>query len=68
MSFADGETSQDITVLVAGDTTVEDDEGFQVTLTSPTNAIFTDAIGVSTLNNDDSEFTIAPLDANKADR
>ena len=35
VSFAAGETSKTITVNVAGDTIVEPDEGFTVTLSNP---------------------------------
>jgi Ca2+-binding RTX toxin-like protein len=55
VSFAAGETSQTITIYVAGDKAVEPDEGFTVTLTAPTSAILdlaaTSASGV--IRNDD---------------
>ncbi|MFM7559843.1 Calx-beta domain-containing protein [Cylindrospermopsis raciborskii] len=38
MNFAAGETSQTITVNVSGDTMVESDEGFTVTLSNSNNA------------------------------
>ncbi|MFC1840027.1 Calx-beta domain-containing protein [Thermodesulfobacteriota bacterium] len=37
VTFAPGETQKTITVQVSGDTTVENDEGFTVTLSNPTN-------------------------------
>jgi Ca2+-binding RTX toxin-like protein len=55
VSFAAGEVSQTITVYVAGDTAVELDEGFTVTLSAPSGAIL-DATALSasgTILNDD---------------
>ncbi|TMJ18332.1 MAG: hypothetical protein E6G92_00275 [Alphaproteobacteria bacterium] len=55
VSFADGETSKTITVQVQGDALVEPDEGFTVTLSSPTGgATITDDTGAGTITNDDS--------------
>jgi murein DD-endopeptidase MepM/ murein hydrolase activator NlpD len=45
ISFAPGETSKTVSVLVNGDTTVESDETFKVTLSSPTNATLGTASG-----------------------
>lgn len=45
VSFAAGETSKTITVLVAGDSTVEPDEGFTVSLSNPSAGT---AIGTAT--------------------
>ncbi|WP_240868858.1 Calx-beta domain-containing protein, partial [Cylindrospermopsis raciborskii] len=53
VSFAAGETTQTITVNVSGDNTVEPDEGFTVTLSSPTNATITTATATGSINNDD---------------
>ncbi|MDB9412535.1 DUF4347 domain-containing protein, partial [Microcystis aeruginosa] len=54
LSFAVGETSKVITVDVQGDTTVELDENFTVTLSNPTNgATITTATAIGTINNDD---------------
>jgi Ca2+-binding RTX toxin-like protein len=55
VSFAVGEVTQTITVYVAGDTAVELDEGFTVTLSAPSGAIL-DASATSasgTIRNDD---------------
>jgi hypothetical protein len=54
VSFAAGQTSQTITVNVAGDTTVENNESFNVTLSSPTNASITTAAATGIIVNDDS--------------
>lgn len=54
VSFAAGETSQTITVQVNGDTGVEANETFTVTLTNPSvNTVFTDDSGTGTITNDD---------------
>ncbi len=53
VSFDANETSKTITVNVAGDTTVESDEGFTVTLANPTNATLTTATAEGTIENDD---------------
>ncbi|HEX8710071.1 MAG TPA: Calx-beta domain-containing protein, partial [Pyrinomonadaceae bacterium] len=53
LTFAPGETTQTITVTVKGDTLVEPDETFFVTLSSPTNATLLDNQGQGTISNDD---------------
>lgn len=54
VSFADGETSQTITVSVVGDTIIETDERFDVTLSNATGgATITDDVGLGTILNDD---------------
>ncbi|MFN9692343.1 MAG: Calx-beta domain-containing protein [Synechococcaceae cyanobacterium] len=53
VSFAAGETSQTITVQVNGDTVVENDEGFTVTLSSPSGATIAMAAASGTIRNDD---------------
>jgi Ca2+-binding RTX toxin-like protein len=54
VSFAAGETSKIVTVNVQGDTTVEPDENFTVTLSAPTNgATITTATAIGTIQNDD---------------
>jgi len=53
-AFTLGETSKVITVNVQGDTTVEPNENFTVTLSNPTNgATITTATAVGTIQNDD---------------
>ncbi|AOC54544.1 Alkaline phosphatase [Microcystis aeruginosa NIES-2481] len=61
VSFAANETSQTITVNVSGDTTVEPDEGFTVTLDTPTNATITTATATGTIQNDDTNTNQAPV-------
>ena len=60
VNFAAGEASQTVTVNVAGDTTVEADEGFTVTLSAPSNGTITTATASGTIQNDD----VPPYDIN----
>jgi uncharacterized protein len=60
LTFAPGTLVQQITVPVAGDTTVENNETFFVNLSGATNATVADAQGLGTINNDDS-FGVADL-------
>ena len=53
ITFAPGETTKPISVEIFGDTSVEGNETFNVTLTSPTNATISDNSGLGTINNDD---------------
>jgi hypothetical protein len=71
VSFAIGDTVKNITVNVQGDVTVEPDEGFTVTLSSPVNGTITTAAASSTILNDDvaptaptSTFTRSELSSN----
>ncbi|QOV24559.1 hypothetical protein IM676_03480 [Anabaenopsis elenkinii CCIBt3563] len=63
VTFAAGETSQVITVNVSGDTAVEPDETFTVTLSNPSNATITTATATGTILNDDASLDIAPTNA-----
>ena len=53
LTFAPGVTSQTVNVAVAGDTTVESDETFTVTLSSPSGATLGTATAIGTIKNDD---------------
>ena len=54
VSFADGETSKTITILVQGDTNFEPNESFTVLLSAPTGgATIADGTGQGTIANDD---------------
>jgi hypothetical protein len=53
LTIAPGATSQSFTVPVVGDTVVEPNETFLVTLSSPTNATIADNQGQGTIVNDD---------------
>jgi hypothetical protein len=59
VSFASGETSRTIAVQVAGDTAIEPDETFALTLGNPSGAILSGASATATIRNDDSD-TRAP--------
>jgi len=56
VNFAAGDTSQTITVNVNGDTGEESDEGFTVTLSSPSGATLTTSTASGTISNDDLPF------------
>ena len=53
LTFAAGQTTRTITVLVNGDTAVETDETFTVGLSGAANATIADATGIGTITNDD---------------
>jgi hypothetical protein len=53
VNFAAGESSQTITVQVNGDTLVESDEGFSVTLTNPSGATIATSTASGIIRNDD---------------
>jgi Ca2+-binding RTX toxin-like protein len=53
VSFAAGETSRTITVMIAGDLSVEADESFTVTLSAPVGATLGTAAASATIRNDD---------------
>jgi CSLREA domain-containing protein len=57
LTFAPGVTTQTITVNVVGDTTVEPNETFSVTLSSPSNATIATGTGTGTILNDDAAAT-----------
>ncbi|MCL4206380.1 MAG: hypothetical protein KJ000_28195, partial [Pirellulaceae bacterium] len=66
VSFAAGETSKTVTVNVSGDTVVEQDEAFTVTLSGASGgATITTATASGTIRNDDIALAIAAADANK---
>ncbi|MFO1163211.1 MAG: Calx-beta domain-containing protein [Reyranellaceae bacterium] len=68
VTFASGETSKTITVTVAGDATVEADEGFLMTLSNPSSGL---VIGTATaagaIVNDDASVSLAAQSATKAE-
>ena len=53
VTFAAGVTSQTVAVKVTGDTTVEPNETFTVTLSNPTGATVSKATATATITNDD---------------
>ena len=68
VSFAAGETSKTVTILVAGDTAVEFDEGFKVVLSNASSAL---VLGAATANatilNDDATVSVGAVAASKAE-
>ena len=70
VSFAVGQTTQIITILVTGDTAIESDETFQVILSAPSaNAVVLQASASGTIINDDSlaHLAITATDAHHAE-
>lgn len=66
VQFADGQTSQTITLTAVGDTTVENDERFSVLLTQPMGAVLGTASAAGELLNDD--FPVISIAATQASR
>ena len=64
LTFAPGVLTQTITVNVNGDTTVEPDEAFLVTLSAPVNATIAIAQGTGTIVNDDAAVVLPTLSIN----
>ncbi len=69
VTFAAGESARTLTIEVLGDTTMEADEGFTVTLSDPsTGLVFGAVSAMSTIQNDDGAVvSIAALSAAKAE-
>ncbi|CAA7619034.1 Calx-beta domain-containing protein [Magnetospirillum sp. SS-4] len=67
VNFADGEAVKTITLTVAGDSVVENEEGFTVTLSNPVNATIVTASTTGAITNDDATIAIAATDADKAE-
>lgn len=59
LTFTPGQTTQTVTVQVNGDTTVESDETFFVSLSNPVSAMIARAQGVGTILNDDSASSVS---------
>jgi hypothetical protein len=65
LNFAVGEASKTITVSVAGDTELEVDEGFTVTLSNATGCEIQTATAMGTIVSDDAGLAIAATSANQ---
>jgi hypothetical protein len=61
LTFAPGETSKAVTVLVNGDRLLEPNETFLVNLSSATNATITDGQGVGTIVDDEPRISISDV-------
>ncbi|HYD68571.1 Calx-beta domain-containing protein [Azospirillum sp.] len=64
VTFGPGETSKTITVAVAGDATVEADEGFTVQLSNATGTIVVGS-ATGTIRNDDTSLSVAASSTDK---
>lgn len=65
VDFADGETTRVITLNVSGDSDIEANETFQITLSNPTSGSINTATADGTILNDDVTFSITATDADK---
>lgn len=66
LSFTPGQASQKVTIAITGDTTIEPDEHFKLTLAAPTNgATLHQPTATATIQNDDASLSITSLSANK---
>lgn len=65
--FSAGQASRTVDVLVRGDRAVEPDETFNVDLTSPLGASIGDGVGVGTIVNDDTGFSVDDVQATEGD-
>src|ERR1041384_1604031 len=59
LTFLPGDTTKMITILVNGDTTVEQDEAFTVHLSGASGATINDADGTGSIINDDCSFSLS---------
>lgn len=67
LTFAPGETTKTIAVVVNGDTTDEDDEQFTVELSNALNALMADSQGLGTILDDDAAPALAIADVTVAE-
>jgi subtilisin family serine protease len=59
LTFAPNVTTQQISIVIHGDLSIESDEVFFINLTNPINGILSDAVGQGTIVNDD--FVAVPI-------
>ena len=68
VSFAADESSKTITIHVRGDTLLETDEGFLVTLSNPSSgSILGTAMATGTIMNDDASLSISAVEGSRAE-
>jgi hypothetical protein len=67
VSFAAGQTSRTVSVLVSGDTVYEPDETLYLNLSSPVNTTIADGQGAGTISNDDAKTYISIDDVTVAE-
>ena len=65
VSFAPGEATRTVTISIAGDTTIEPNEAFTITLANPTGATLGNAAAAGTIVNDDAALAIAAAAATR---
>jgi hypothetical protein len=65
LSFRSGTTSQQVSISITGDRTIESDETFYVNLSGATNAVIARATGTGTILNDDGELLTKTVAVNK---
>jgi hypothetical protein len=68
LTFAPGETSKTLTVLVNGDRSGEPNETFVVTLSSPTNATIVDGQGIGTVLDNEPRISINNVSLSEGDK
>ena len=68
VEFAANETTKPVTINVTSDTIGETNEGFLVTLSNPTNAILGTTVSNGTITNDDTSFSVIPVNATSASK
>jgi Ca2+-binding RTX toxin-like protein len=67
VSFATGETTKTLTVNVAGDTGLEPDEGFTLTLANPVGAVLTTAAATGVIRQDEPVLSVIGTAASRAE-
>jgi Calx-beta domain/Domain of unknown function (DUF4114) len=65
--FAPGETTQQVSVDITGDRTLEPDETFTLNLSDPTNAILGNSTATATILDDDTPLSLSVTDADAAE-
>src|SRR5262249_15584806 len=61
LTFAPGETSRTITIIVNGDRLPEANESFFVNLSSPTGAVIADGTGIGTIVDDEPRISVSDV-------
>ncbi len=67
LTFAPGQTAQTVAVTVYGDTILEPDETFSLSLSSPANATIARATATGTILNDDVGLSVADVSVTEGD-
>jgi hypothetical protein len=68
LTFAPGQTSKTITVLVNGDRLPEPNETFVVNLSSPTNAVISDGQGIGTIVDDEPRISVSDVSKSEGNK